>query len=85
MKLISSGYNEENQVHRAVYQDDSGIFYLVENNVWTKVAPKLNVKPEDLTELEIKHIKNQVKIENPLKINADKTLESLNKFIERRI
>ena len=59
MKLINSGYNEENQVHRSIYQDDGGTFYLVENNVWTKVAPKLNIKPEELTELEIKHIKEQ--------------------------
>ena len=84
MKLINSQYNEENEIHRSIYQDENGTFYLVENNVWTKVAPKIQINPKDLTELEIQHIKNQLKVENPLKVDADKTLESLNKFIERR-
>lgn len=80
MKLINSGYNEENQVHRSIYQDDGGTFYLVENNVWTKIAPKLNIKPEELTELEIKYIKEQKFSENPKKEGADRFLFKLEKF-----
>jgi len=84
MKLINSQYNKENEIHRSIYQDENGTFYLVENNVWTKVAPKIQIKPQELTQLEVEYIKSQTAKENPLKVDADKTLESLNKFIERR-
>lgn len=84
MKLINSQYYEDNKIHRSVYQDEGGTFYLVENNIWTKVAPKIQINPKELTELEIQHIKNQLIVENPLKVDADKTLDNLSKFFERK-